>query len=87
MPQRPTDLRTEVCDIDDERVAFPVATRIAIPLAYAGRQVRTSVHYDIALPPLPLTHIVEHRVPPGVWTFRRELPPNAVPNSGSPGVR
>src|SRR6266446_1293774 len=54
-------LRTEIRHVDDEGIALPVATRIAVPLADAGRQVRTPVHDDVALPPLPLTHVVEER--------------------------
>src|SRR5439155_10713110 len=37
-------LRTEVRHVDHERIAFPAATRIAIPLTDAGRQMRTSIH-------------------------------------------
>src|SRR5438094_6803399 len=54
-------LRTEVRDVDDEGVALPAPTRIAIPLADAGRQMRAAIHHDVALPALPLTHVVEHR--------------------------
>src|SRR5216684_1545172 len=54
-------LRTEVRHIDHERVALPVAARVAIPLADAARQVRTSVHDDVALPALTLAHVVENR--------------------------
>src|ERR1700720_4707801 len=54
-------LRTEVRHVDHERIAVPVATRVAIPLTNSGRQVRTSVHDDVALPPLALTHVVEDR--------------------------
>src|SRR5215468_5421856 len=54
-------LRAEVRDIDDEGVALPVPTRIAIPLADAGRQMGAPVHDDVPLPPLSLTYIVEHR--------------------------
>src|SRR5882757_8301288 len=54
-------LRTEVRHIDHERVALPVAARVAVPLADAARQVRTSVHDDVALPALTLAHIVEYR--------------------------
>src|SRR5580704_3512528 len=38
-----------------------MATRVAIPLADAGRQVRASVHDDVALPALALANVVEHR--------------------------
>src|ERR1700676_2392762 len=38
-----------------------MTSRVAIPLADIGRQMRTSVHDDVALPPLALTHVVEHR--------------------------
>ena len=54
-------LRTEVRHIDDEGIALPVAARIAIPLADAGRQVWASIHNNVALPTLALTHIVEDR--------------------------
>src|SRR6266853_5846711 len=54
-------LRAEVRYVDDEGVALPVPTRIAIPLADAGRQMGAPVHHDAALPPLSLTHVVEHR--------------------------
>src|SRR5258708_16228912 len=54
-------LRTEVSHIDHERVALPVAARVAIPLADAARQVWTSVHDDVALPALTLAHVVKNR--------------------------
>src|SRR5439155_10246799 len=54
-------LRTEVRHIDDEGVAFPAPTRVAVPLADAGRQVGPSIHDDVALPALSLTHVVEDR--------------------------
>src|SRR2546428_1172757 len=53
--------RTEIPDVDHERIALPMATRVAKPLADAGRQVRASGHDDVPLPPLALTHVVEHR--------------------------
>src|SRR6516165_5827458 len=53
--------RTEVRHVDDERVSFPVAARVAVPLADAGRQVRAPVHDNVALPALSLAHVVEHR--------------------------
>src|SRR5206468_4321943 len=40
---------------------LPAATRVAIPLTDAGRQVGPPVHDDVALPPLPLAHVVEDR--------------------------
>src|SRR5262249_39276481 len=46
-------LRAEVRHVDDERIPFPVTTGVTVPLADIGRQVRTSVHNDVALPPLP----------------------------------
>src|SRR5437588_13114856 len=52
-------LWTEVRHVDHERVALPAATRVAIPLADAGRQMRTSVHDDVALPPLALAYVIE----------------------------
>ena len=79
-------LRTEVRHVDDEGIALPVAARVAIPLADAGRQMRASVHDDVALPPLSLTHVVEHRDA----ARRLHDPPEAAdwpPNSGSPAVR
>src|SRR5277367_5011223 len=38
-----------------------MATRVAKPLADARRQVGASLHDDVALPPLALTHVVEDR--------------------------
>src|SRR5258708_24921036 len=38
-----------------------MTTRVAVPLADIGRQMRAPVHDDVPLPPLPLTHVVEHR--------------------------
>src|SRR4029077_14942311 len=38
-----------------------MATRVAVPLANIGRQMSTSVHYDVALPPFPLAYVVEYR--------------------------
>src|SRR5262249_19222354 len=58
-------LRTEIRHVDDECIALPVAARVAIPLANIGRQMRTPVHDDVALPSLPLTYVVEHRDAPG----------------------
>src|SRR5207244_7482191 len=43
------------------RIALPAATRIAVPLADAGREMRPSIHDDVALPTLALTHVVEDR--------------------------
>src|SRR5262245_33413751 len=54
-------LRAEVGHVDDERVAFPAATRVAVPLADAGRQMWPPVHDDVALPALALPHIIEDR--------------------------
>src|SRR5215475_2241429 len=54
-------LRTEVRRIDHERVSLPAAARVAIPLADAAWQVWTSVHDDVALPALPLAHVVKNR--------------------------
>src|SRR5712671_1289436 len=53
--------RTEVGHVDHERVALPTAAGVAVPLTDAGRQMRAPVHRDVALPPLPLTHVVEDR--------------------------
>jgi hypothetical protein len=54
-------LRAEVCHVDDERIALPMAARVAIPLADVERQMRASVHDDVSLPSLSLAHVVEHR--------------------------
>src|SRR5262249_38985842 len=54
-------LRTEVGDVDDERIALPMAARVAEPLTDRGRQVGAPVHDDVALPPLALIDVVEHR--------------------------
>src|SRR5262249_50883784 len=55
--------RTEVGYVDHQRVALPMATRVAVPLADVRRQVGAAVHDDVALPPLSLAHVVEHRDP------------------------
>src|SRR5262249_17864287 len=34
-------LRTEIRHVDHERIAFPMAARVAVPLTYIGRQVWT----------------------------------------------
>src|SRR5258708_22064745 len=54
-------LRAEVRHVDNERIPFPMTMGVTVPLADIGRQVRTSVHDDVALPPLPLTYVVEDR--------------------------
>ena len=54
-------LRTEVRHVDYERITLPMATRVAVPLADAGRQVRASIHDDVALPSLALPDVVEDR--------------------------
>ena len=53
--------RTEVGHIDHERIALPMAARVAIPLMDVARQMWTSVHDDVALPALTLAHIVKNR--------------------------
>src|SRR6516165_12015201 len=53
--------RTEVRHVDDEGIALPMAARIAVPLANAGRQVRAAIHDDVALPALALISVIEHR--------------------------
>src|ERR1700722_18298215 len=53
--------RAEIGHVDDQGIALPMAARIAEPLTDAGRQVGAPVHDDVALPPLPLTHVVKHR--------------------------
>src|SRR5262249_11726582 len=57
----PVGLGTEVGHVDHERVTFPVPARVAEPLTDAGRQVRTSIHDNVALPALALVHVVEDR--------------------------
>ncbi len=54
-------LRAEVRHVDNERIAVPIAARIAVPLPDVGRQVGTPVHDDVPLPALTLTHVIEHR--------------------------
>src|SRR5260370_16084007 len=56
--------RAEVRHVDHERTALPVATRVAVPLADACRHIVTSVHDNVALPPLALPHIAEDREAP-----------------------
>src|SRR6266550_349418 len=58
-------LRGEIRNVDHEGVALPAPTRVAVPLANAGGQMGAAVHDDIALPPLALTHVIEHRDPAG----------------------
>ena len=55
------DLRREVRDVDDQRVAFPVAARVAEPLPDRRREVRALLDRDDALPPLALADVVEDR--------------------------
>src|SRR3989442_15998130 len=55
----------EIGHIDDQRIALPAATRIPPPLPDVRRQMRPVGHGDNALPPLPLTRIVENRNGPG----------------------
>src|SRR5262249_14754868 len=43
---------TKVRDVDDEGVALPVATRVAVPLVDVGREMGAAVHNDVALPAL-----------------------------------
>src|SRR5689334_9049752 len=57
--------RAEVRHVDDERISLPVTARVAIPLPDAGRQMRASVHDDVALPTLSLAHVIGHRDPAG----------------------
>src|SRR5262249_54245643 len=58
-------LRAEIRHVNHEVVALPAPTRVAVPLANAGWQMGSSAHDDVALPPLALTHVVEHRDPAG----------------------
>src|SRR5215471_7526963 len=53
--------RTEIRHVDYERIAFPMAARVAKPLADVSRQMGAPVHDNISLPALPLTHVIEHR--------------------------
>ena len=80
-------LRTEVRHVDDERVALPVAARVAVPLADVGRQMRASVHDDVALPALALAHVVEDRDAARRLHDPAEAAGRRLPNSGSPPVR
>src|SRR6516165_5812549 len=48
---------SEVSDIDDEGITLPMATRVAVPLADVGRQMGASVHDNVPLKPLALTHV------------------------------
>src|SRR5262249_48289449 len=54
-------LGAEVGDVDDERIALEAPARIAVPLADGRRQMRPSVHHDVALPALALADVVKHR--------------------------
>src|SRR5262249_54740812 len=76
--------RTEIGDIDDEGIALPAATRVAIPLADTGRQVGACVHDDIPLPPLPLAHVVEHRDAAGGLHDPPEAPAEGGSEFGQP---
>src|SRR5262245_48940417 len=67
-------LRAKVRHVNHQRIALPAATRIAKPLADLGRQVRTSVHGDVALPPLPLAYVVEDRDAAGCLHDPAEAP-------------
>ena len=61
---RPSEVRLvgEVRDIDDQRIAVPVATRVAQILAHAWRDMRTSVQGDDAS---LVDHLVENHYVPG----------------------
>jgi len=84
LPRAPkVSLRTEVRHVDDEGISLPVATRVAIPLADVGRQVRAPVHDDVPLPPLALTQVVEHR---DATRCLHDPPEADACNSGSPPV-
>ena len=54
-------LRREVGHVDDQRLAFPPAARVAPPLPDARGQVRRVGDRDDALPPLALAGVVEDR--------------------------
>src|SRR5580658_1150409 len=58
-----------------------MATRVAVPLTDAGRQMRASVHNDVALPPLALAHIIEDR--DAAW--RLHDPPEAADTAAKLG--
>src|SRR5262249_23608520 len=40
-------LRSEVRHIDHECIDLPMATRVAVPLTYVGRQMGASIHHDV----------------------------------------
>src|SRR5438093_5928053 len=54
-------LRTEIGDIDHQRLALPSAPRIAKALADVARKMRAAVDGNNALPSLALSHIIENR--------------------------
>ena len=51
-------LRTEIRDVDNERVSLPPAARIAVPEADVGCSVLAAVHGHHANKPLSLSRIV-----------------------------
>src|SRR5436190_13133269 len=54
-------LRTEIRDVNDERLPLPAPTRIPEPVADRGRKVRTRVDRDDTLPTLALANVVGDR--------------------------
>src|SRR5262249_18729792 len=58
---RPKDIgfRTEVGHVDHQRVALPMAARVAEPLTDVRWQIGASAQDEVALPPFPLPPVVE----------------------------
>src|SRR5262249_62172904 len=80
-------LRTEVGDVDDERIALPMAARVAEPLTDRGRQVGAPVHDDVALPPLALIDVVEYRDAAGGLYDAAEAAAEKAAKLGQPVVQ
>src|SRR5690348_17658824 len=79
--------RTEVGHVDHQRVALPVASRIAEPLADIGRQVRAAAHSDVALPALALIQVVEHGDAAGRLNDSTEAATEQAAEVGQPAVQ
>src|SRR5262249_46792427 len=77
-------LPTEIRHVDDEGIALPMAARVAKPLADVIRQMGAPVHDDVALPALPLTHVVEHRDAAGRLHDAAEAPAECGAELGQP---
>src|SRR5262249_23068073 len=54
-------LGAEIGDVDDQRVAFPVATRVAPPQTDGLREMRAPIDGDRAVPALSLPRVVKDR--------------------------